>query len=219
MLGGSGSNGLEMIWSEFPCITSGGYEKSLRMYYLITLGYRVFKTYLLIYQWCRDEHRSDFIEMFLHHILTLTLYGFSFMMGLVKIGSIIMYLHDLVEPFLNLAKIFAETKAHKAVTMVSAALLWLVWGWSRIVVFPLIIYRGFIIEAPKQLYPNHDILTHLDYQRYEVISFVIHSMCVFLIFLEVLHVWWFQLLTVMLYRGATGGEAKDIQNQVRNELA
>ena len=67
MLGGSGSNEFTKFYSEFPCITSG-YEESLRTYYLVTLGYRVYKTYILIYQWCRNEHRSDFIEMFLHHI-------------------------------------------------------------------------------------------------------------------------------------------------------
>jgi len=167
MLGGSGSNDFEMIYSEFPCITTGGYEESLRMYYLVTLGYRLFKTYLLIYQWCRDEHRSDFIEMFLHHTMTLTLYSFSFMMGFVKIGSIIMYLHDLVEPLLNSSKIFAETKANKVVTMLSVVILWLVWGWSRIVVFPQIIYWGIYVEAPKQLYPNHNIESHIDHTKYD----------------------------------------------------
>jgi hypothetical protein len=209
MLGGRGSNDFEMIYSEFPCITTGGYEESLRMYYLITLGYRLFKTYLLIYQWCRDEHRSDFIEMFLHHTMTLALYSFSFMMGFVKIGSIIMYMHDLVEPPLNISKIFAETKANKIVTMASVAVLWLVWGWSRIVVFPQIIYRGIYIEAPKQIYPNRDIESHLDRKKYEQTSFVVHCSMVFLAFLEVLHLWWFYLLTTSIYTVATKGEIKD----------
>ena len=135
MLGGSGSNKFTKFYSEFPCITSS-YEESLRTYYLVTLGYRVFKTCLLMYQWCRNEHRSDFIEMFLHHTMTLTLYAFSFYMSFVKIGSVIMYLHDLVEPLLNSSKIFAEVKADKLVTMSSGILLWLIWGWTRIYVFP-----------------------------------------------------------------------------------
>ena len=61
-------------------------------------------------------------------------------MGLFKIGSVIMYLHDLVEPILNCSKIFAETKANKLVTMISVISLWLIWGYSRIYVFPQIIY-------------------------------------------------------------------------------
>jgi len=89
------------------------------------------------------------------------------MMGFVKIGSIIMYLHDLVEPLLNSSKIFAETKANKVVTMLSVVILWLVWGWSRIVVFPQIIYWGLYVEAPKQLYPNHNIESHIDQKKYD----------------------------------------------------
>jgi dolichol kinase len=166
MLGGRGNNDFSMIWSEFPCIRTGGYEESLRMYYLVTLGYRVFKTYLLIYQWFRNEHRSDYIEMFLHHTLTIALYGFSFMIGWVKIGSVIMYCHDLVEPLLNGSKILVETKANKAATGVSVILLWIVWFWSRLFVFPQIIYLGLWIEAPKQLYPNHGDVSHLDHQKF-----------------------------------------------------
>jgi len=136
MLGGSGSNDLDMIMFEYPCIATGGYEASVRTYYFVTLGYRVFKTYLLIYQWCRNEHRSDFIEMFLHHTMTIALYSFSIMMGLLKVGSIIMYLHDLVEPALNISKLLVEIKANKILSMACVVILWLVWGWSRIVVFP-----------------------------------------------------------------------------------
>ena len=113
MLGGRANNNLDVLWTEFPCIKTGGYEESLRMYYLVTLGYRVFKTYLLVYYWLRNKHRSDFVEMILHHTLTIALYGFSFMIGWVKIGSIIMYCHDLVEPILNCSKLLVETKSNK----------------------------------------------------------------------------------------------------------
>lgn len=217
MLGGSGANNYEKLWSEFPCIKTGGYEKSLRMYYLITLGYRVFKTYYLIYQWLRNEHRSDFIEMFLHHTLTIALYVFSFMIGWTKVGSIIMFCHDLVEPVLNGTKILVETKANKNLTVVSVIALWVVWFYSRLVVFPQLLYVGFYLEKEKQLYPNYKIENHLDQKRFKANSWALDCMIVFLCFLQVLHIYWLLLLTKMIHKMATKGEMKDIQEETESK--
>lgn len=166
MLGGSGSNSFDMMYSEFPCIRTGGYEKDLRMYYLVTLGYRLYKTYLLLYQFCMNQHRSDFIEMFLHHSMTLVLYSFSYMMGWFKIGSVIMFLHDLVEPPLGLCVIVAEIHCHVAVISFTGVVIWTDWLYTRLIVFPQVIYFGIYTFIPVKMFPNWNDESHLDHKKW-----------------------------------------------------
>ncbi|CAN0439062.1 unnamed protein product, partial [Discosporangium mesarthrocarpum] len=53
-----------------------------------------------------DTKRSDFWQMFVHHWATLLLLAFSWLLNLVRIGSLILLCHDCSDIFLELAKIF-----------------------------------------------------------------------------------------------------------------
>jgi len=53
-----------------------------------------------------EPRKKDFLEMMLHHIVTVILVVLSFWYGYVNVGCIVMFLLDAADPFLHLAKIF-----------------------------------------------------------------------------------------------------------------
>lgn len=107
----------------------------LRCYYLGTMGYHVHQ----LFQHAMHPMRNDFIEMFLHHVVTLTLYSFSYMTNMTAAGSMIMYLHDWADVFAGLVRCFTETTI-LPISVFAAIGMTLSWFYTRILVFPFIIY-------------------------------------------------------------------------------
>ena len=44
--------------------------------------------------------------MFFHHLVTMILVGCSYLLGYFRIGVIVMILHDISDPIMEIAKIF-----------------------------------------------------------------------------------------------------------------
>jgi ceramide synthetase len=61
-----------------------------------------------------ERRRKDFVEMVLHHIVTLLLIVFSFLFDFRRIGVVIMLVHDVSDPFLEFAKLANYSKVFPA---------------------------------------------------------------------------------------------------------
>lgn len=48
-----------------------------------------------------DVKRKDFWEMFIHHITTIALLGFSWTCNLTRVGTLVMIIHDVADIFLE----------------------------------------------------------------------------------------------------------------------
>jgi ceramide synthetase len=48
-----------------------------------------------------DRARKDFWEMFIHHIVTLLLLSFSWSSNLIRVGTLVLILHDVGDIFLE----------------------------------------------------------------------------------------------------------------------
>ena len=57
-----------------------------------------------------DSRRSDFLEMGLHHFMTIYLYGGCYMVNAWECGGVIAFLHDLADITTGLVKFLAESK-------------------------------------------------------------------------------------------------------------
>ena len=143
MLGGAKDNDMKHMWSDFPCIQSA-YLSSLRFYYLSTLGFHFNSLRALLWAYFTNRSKNDWVEMLLHHLLTVALYAFSYMTNSIKIGSLIMYLHDWADIWTPFTKFWVDTP-YKYTTIVSGVIIWSVWFYSRLIVFPQIIYWGVYI--------------------------------------------------------------------------
>lgn len=109
--------------------------KGLKYYYLGTMGYHL---YSLVYH-ALAKARNDFIEMFLHHSVTIFLYGFSYYGNFTVAGSIIMYLHDIADIFTSGVRAFTETNCNRT-SAFFGIMMTISWFYTRLVVYPIVIY-------------------------------------------------------------------------------
>ena len=82
-----------------------------------------------------SKRRHDYWEMGLHHVVTVALILFSYAGALHRLGALVLFLHDVPDIFVYLAKGTADSKFPNACLgfyfgMVGS------WGWCRLYVFP-----------------------------------------------------------------------------------
>ena len=149
--------------------------------------------------------------MTLHHLLTIGLYVFSYLMGFAKIGSLIMFLHDWVDIWSPFAKIFVETP-YDILTAIGAILTWTIWIYSRLYVFPQIVYYGVLVYPIQMLYPNYKT-DPIDEAKFNNFNFFVLSLGLFLTFLIVLHIYWIHMLSGAIWKFASKGTVHDPQER------
>ena len=163
----------------------------MKLYYLGTMGYHIHQ---MVYHGF-EEVRNDYIEMLLHHFVTVFLYAFSYLTNLTKAGSVIMFLHDWADVPTSSVKAFTETTYSKISVFLGISML-VVWFYSRLVVLPPIIYEGGI---KAKYYTQHGANFNCHYY-----------LAFFLIILLILHVYWFYVLVIVIKNYATKGKIEDL---------
>lgn len=142
-------------------------------YYLIELGF-----YLsLVLSLFRDVRRKDFREMMIHHIATISLMTLSWSNNMIRIGTLVLCVHDTVDYWLEAAKLANYCKYSRLCNslFVVFAVLWFV---TRLIIFPFRILHNTLFEGHLKvgMFPM--------YYLYNVL------LCV----LQVLHVIWFYMI-------------------------
>ncbi|GHP08141.1 hypothetical protein PPROV_000688300 [Pycnococcus provasolii] len=100
-----------------------------------------------------DPKKKDFWEMALHHIVTILLLGMSYMEGHMRVGAIVMVLHDASDPFLALAKLTNYCKQARqrgslsrgvfdALANVFFVGFALTFAYTRLYLYPQVIYSA-----------------------------------------------------------------------------
>ncbi|XP_064647650.1 ceramide synthase 5-like isoform X4 [Lineus longissimus] len=117
-------------------------SSDLYWYYMIELGFYVALAFSLM----TDVRRKDFYEMIIHHIATIGLLTFSWINNMVRIGSLVLVVHDAVDYWMEgakMAKYIRKQKICDAMFVVFAV----VWFVTRLVIFPIWIMRYSLFEA------------------------------------------------------------------------
>ncbi|VDN27334.1 unnamed protein product [Gongylonema pulchrum] len=94
-----------------------------------------------------DVRRADFAQMTLHHVITITLLFLSFAMNMIRVGTLILFSHDIADVFLELGKLCRYAGWETALTYVFATFMF-VWITTRLVYFPFAIIRSVLFDAP-----------------------------------------------------------------------
>lgn len=76
--------------------------------------------------------------MLLHHIVTIYLFGFSHLTNTL-VGGIVLIIHDSGDIFICLCRLLGETK-YKMIGVTIFVPTLLIYTYTRIIVFPYIIY-------------------------------------------------------------------------------
>lgn len=168
-------------------------EPSIFWYYMIELGFY----WSLMFSQFLDVKRKDFIEMFVHHVATISLLSFSWTDNFVRVGTLVLCMHDSVDFWIEAAKMAKYAKAHK-ICDVLFAIFGLIWFITRLVCYPL-----------KILYTTA-------YESAEILGFW-PSLFFFngwLSLLLILHVYWFSLIVRVAYAALTKvGEVDDVRSE------
>ena len=166
----------------------------VKLYYLVELG-----AYFHQLAWTEVD-RSDSWEMIVHHCLTILLLISSHMVNFVRIGVTVLFLHDISDIFLESAKCFNYTSKVKGKEWASLACdsLFAIFASSffvlRLVVYPYWIFWCSYIYADERFGKNW-------------IGFWVYFWL--LLALQALHIFWFYLISRMIYRLLTTGIEKD----------
>ena len=179
---------LRYCWHGYP---NHMISNDIWVYHLLKLAF-----YLsLTLSQAHDVKRSDFWEMLLHHIITIILINFAFAANVFRIGSIIMWIHDISDILMKLAKIcnYLGWTFYTDLLFYCFVISWIL---TRLCYFPTWIIFSCAVEAPQLM----DV-----FPTFNLMKFVL---CILLI----LHLLWtytiFKMILV-IYRSGTKGPTKD----------
>ncbi len=164
-------------------------------YYMVELGFY----FSLLFSQFFDVQRSDFWEMFAHHLATLSLISLSWTCNLFRVGTLVIWVHDCADVFLESAKMFKYVGLEKISDLLfySFAVSWVV---TRLGYFPTWIIYSITVEAGQfiQYFPAYNVFSLL------------------LSILLILNLFWFYFIAKVAYLSSLHPDGK-IERDLRSE--
>jgi len=155
----------------------------------------------LLFSLCTDIKRKDFWEMVVHHVVTLCLLSFSWTCNFVRVGTLILLVHDVADIFLEATKVTKYLNKQKlcdALFIIFTAF----WFLTRIYIFPFVIIHNTIFEPPNIVPP---------FPGYYIFN-------VFLGLLEILHlIWTYMILKILVNTLRAGKMEGDIRSETEED--
>lgn len=133
------------FWDHYQCwigYPHQGLDRSSYIYYILEASF-----YLsLLFSVMKDVRRKDFTAQMIHHIATITLILFSYVANYIRIGTLVMAIHDVSDVFLEGAKClhYLNYKNTAELIFVVFAITFIV---SRIIIFPFWILHTSAIKS------------------------------------------------------------------------
>ncbi|XP_036623037.1 ceramide synthase 4-like [Trichosurus vulpecula] len=136
----------ETLWNGYP---KQPLQPALYWWYLLQLSF-----YLsLLLTLTQDVKRKDFWQHIIHHFMSITLMFYSYSANLLRIGALVILLHDVSDVFLEACKmlVYAKWNIAKDIMFFIFGLVFLV---SRLIVFPnKVIYTTYcVFQTNNQLF-------------------------------------------------------------------
>ena len=150
-----------------------------------------------------ETRRKDFQMMTVHHVITVALIGYSYALGYTKVGVTIMFLHDVCDPLLEVAKL-AKYAQLEAVTNTMFVLFMTAWVAMRVVYFPFWVVRSVLFELP-QVFASGVLPV-----SWYIFAGMLLSLCV-------MHVVWTFMIFKVAVNVLTQGEADDVRESSDSE--
>ncbi|KAJ3114960.1 Ceramide synthase 3 [Phlyctochytrium bullatum] len=172
---------------------------NVRLYYQISFGscaYMLFSVF-------GDPKQKDFIVLMIHHVATVSVILVSYLYGFYRIGAVILLLHDVSDPFMEIAKMFVYAGYQKLADtfFIQFALVFI---FTRNFIFPVYV----ISSAP--LYAYHPDGQIVPYGRADVHYFCVGCLCV----LCALHYYWAYLIVKMALKALID---KKVEGDIRDD--
>ncbi|KAF5908865.1 ceramide synthase 5, partial [Clarias magur] len=169
-------------WYNYPfqSLSPGLYH-----YYVTELAFY----WSLMFSQFTDIKRKDFLIMFVHHLATVSLISFSYMNNMVRVGSLVLCVHDASDFLLEAAKLANYAK------------------YQRLCDFLFVAFAAAFIGTRLIIYPFW-ILNSTMFESWEIIGpytswWVFNSL---LLVLQVLHIIWSYLIVRLALKAIMRGK-------------
>jgi len=130
----------QKIWTRYPDVPI---ELSLRFLYLVQMGFYLHCLFTLV---SFETKRSDYWALWGHHIVTFWLIMFSFSIGWMRAGHLILFCHDTSDLFLELAKSYVY-QDNQRVANVFFTIFLLSWLLLRLIYYPYYVIYSLYTDA------------------------------------------------------------------------
>ncbi len=126
------------VFQNYPCQSVPNFLDDI---YVIKLAYHCYEMVLNV---CFHRDRRDFSEFLLHHILTIALVLFSYIVNFLPIGAIIMLLMDFSDIFVAVFKMAVDV--NEVFQTINFFIMLFTWIYIRIWHFPIYVLYPFIVD-------------------------------------------------------------------------
>ncbi|CAG5136126.1 unnamed protein product, partial [Candidula unifasciata] len=161
----------------------------------------------LLFSLFTDHKRKDFSQMVIHHVATLLLMMLSWISNFVRVGTLVLVIHDAVDSWMEFGKV-AKYLGYDRVCEVFFYIFMLVWIITRMIIFPFRIIRSTLFEALGEDCLNDATVGWLT--MYSVYNMLL---CV----LQVLHIIWFYYICLVAKDAFKGQVQKDSRSSLESE--
>uniref|UniRef100_A0A8B9KIT6 Ceramide synthase 5 n=1 Tax=Astyanax mexicanus TaxID=7994 RepID=A0A8B9KIT6_ASTMX len=180
-------------WYNYPyqVLTPGLYH-----YYVTELAFY----WSLMFSQFTDIKRKDFLIMFVHHLATVSLISFSYANNMVRVGSLVLCVHDTSDFLLEAAKLANYAKYQRLCDF-----LFVVFGaaffGTRLIIYPFWILNSTMFESWEIVGP---------YASWWVFNPL-------LLVLQVLHIIWSYLIARIAFKALMRGKvSKDVRSDIES---
>ena len=102
-----------------------------------------------------EERHNDFLLMLAHHLVTLALIGLSYWFNTLRLGVVVMLLHDASDIVIDVLKLCnylgLEGRRHLFAVEATFATNFVTWAYARLYLLPVhVVWRG-VIVAPREV--------------------------------------------------------------------
>ncbi|KAF6003095.1 Ceramide synthase 6 [Cyanidiococcus yangmingshanensis] len=180
---------ISAFWELYPRVSS-----RFRLFYLSELCYYISSAIFLV---THDTKRKDFRQMIVHHVATISLILLSYIWGWMRLGLIILMLHDAADILLYTAKVVHYLGLWPW-NMILFACFAVVFYVTRLFLFPRVILSVSTepwIEVTREPLANRIWVAYWGFYIVQLLGFAF-----FLNTLLYLHCFWFTLILKMLKR-------------------
>uniref|UniRef100_A0A8C6SVF4 Ceramide synthase 4b n=1 Tax=Neogobius melanostomus TaxID=47308 RepID=A0A8C6SVF4_9GOBI len=167
-------------------------------YYMLELGF--YESLLL--RISVDVKRKDFREQVIHHLATIFLLCFSYCANYIRIGTLVMLLHDSSDILLESAKMFNYGTGWRKTCDTLFVIFATVFLITRLVIFPSKVIHTTLVLSMEVFEP------FFGYYFFNVLLMV----------LQALHIFWAGLILRMIYKFLKGELEKDERSDDESEL-
>lgn len=192
------------FWKSYPHYRM---EPSVKSYYLLQFAYWLQQMLLLSLR--IEKPRSDFVELVIHHFVTLWLVGWSYVTNLTMIGTAIFVSMDISDTFLAISKCINYTK-YQHTSEVSFAIFLCVWTyfrhWQNLRILYSVYqeYDEYVPMIAKKWSPKDEVYL-VGWMKWQIFGPIM--------MLQFLNLFWYYLIWRIVYRMLWVGNIADVREE------